>query len=66
MSVSTAESPAHDPATRQDLAECLQHLNYTAKRTPHVVAKLSTDPPTAWDSMHRRINDRIDQWQAAR
>lgn len=66
MSATTAESPAHDePVTRDDLVECLYHLNYTAKRTPHVVAKLTTDPPTAWDVAHRRINERIAQWQAA-
>lgn len=63
-STATAES-AHEPVSRDDLAECLQHLNYTAKRTPHVVAKLTTDPPTAWDTAHRRINERIAQWQAA-
>lgn len=64
MSVLTDEL-ADENVTRDDLAECLRHLNYTAKRKPHVVAKFTTDRPTEWDTAHDRINKRIDQYRAA-
>ena len=64
MSVATNEL-ADENVTREDLAECLRHLSYTAKRKPNVVAKFTDDPPTEWDTAHERINKRIDQYRSA-
>lgn len=46
--------------TRDELIEYLHHLNGHAKRQPYVVEPLSTDRPTSWTRVHRKINEALD------
>lgn len=51
-----------DQTTRAQLEVTIGLLCDAAKRLPHVVAKRTTDEPTAWDLSHGRIDAVLDTW----
>lgn len=59
-----AETPER-VTTRADLAEALDNLVAHARRQQCIVEKFTTDVPTAWTKAHRRINEKLGDWQAA-
>lgn len=48
-----------DETTPDDLRECVTHLNYEAKRAPHIGG--TADYPSNWDLWHARINAVLDE-----
>lgn len=53
-----------DDEGREAVVEALCSLNDTAKRCPHVIARLG-DPPTMWDRRHLDVDallDRLDEF----
>lgn len=45
--------------SRDELVECLTHLAAHARKQQYVIAKFTTDMPTAWDRAHRRIDEAL-------
>ena len=55
--------------TRLDQAELVEYLANLcafAKRQQHIVARFSTDEPTAWDKAHRLMDGPLDELLALR
>ena len=50
-------------STRDQLAEALGHLSFSAQRQFPVVG--NTLVPTQWDEHHRRIDDVLTLWELA-
>lgn len=45
--------------SRDELVECLTHLAAHARKQQYVIAKFTTDMPTAWDRAHQRIDEAL-------
>lgn len=45
---------------RDELVEYLTNICAYAKRQQYITARLSTDPPTAWDKAHRLMDGPLD------
>lgn len=50
-----------DAVSRAELVEYLANICAFAKRQPAVTAKLTTDPPTAYDKAHRLMDGPLDE-----